>query len=361
MLARVGRGQDLGARVLPGRSAAHASSRCPRARPRAVAHTDLLELAPGGAEHRPGMPEVRRAERDLSRQDDLMLVHDGLRVVTLGVATTRANLSRDSPKLAIPEKPVCSRVSPAPGSVDRDAVCDQHSLGSSETRSSVLEPPPRKRIRGPARWWLPLWMPLARREEHRGASLRCLEPRATTCRTPFAYGALGAHADRSAVDGRIAEAQRVLLIGHSQGSGELQQLITTVIEGHSTVKSKMVCERQERRWYVQRNPHLPGCVGKALRDRLLDVLQGTVGSYGLGPHASAWRAHRLREPRLVHPERGFRGIGSVRVHNAIPRPDREIPRRAADRINALGSVLPGSTPPNATRTTAWLVAAHSSG
>ena len=48
-----------------------------------LAHTMLGEVPQGGVEHRLQMPEVRRVDGDLRGEDDLLLVHGGLRVVGL--------------------------------------------------------------------------------------------------------------------------------------------------------------------------------------------------------------------------------------------------------------------------------------
>ena len=49
----------------------------------------------GGVEHRLQMSEVRRVDSDLRGENDLLLVHTGLRVV--GLAGRRAHLQRRSP------------------------------------------------------------------------------------------------------------------------------------------------------------------------------------------------------------------------------------------------------------------------
>ena len=94
MLAGIGRDQDLDAHVndlvdllfMPVASVRERDRGC-------VAHTDLLEFAPGGRDHRLELPKVRRAERDLGRQHDLLLVHDSLHVVTLGIAARRLHIA----------------------------------------------------------------------------------------------------------------------------------------------------------------------------------------------------------------------------------------------------------------------------
>src|SRR5664279_6424271 len=46
-----------------------------------LAPTVLGEVLQGGVEHWLQMPEVRRVDRDLGCEDDLLLVHGGLRVI----------------------------------------------------------------------------------------------------------------------------------------------------------------------------------------------------------------------------------------------------------------------------------------
>ena len=59
--------------------------------PGPLAHTVLGEVPQGGVEHRLQMSEVRRVDRDLGREDDLLLVHGSLRVVPAGRGALRAH------------------------------------------------------------------------------------------------------------------------------------------------------------------------------------------------------------------------------------------------------------------------------
>jgi hypothetical protein len=69
-----------------------------------LAHTVLGEALQGGVEHRLQMPEVRRVDRDLGRQDDLLLVHGRLRVICLAGRgpCVRITLASGSERLITP-------------------------------------------------------------------------------------------------------------------------------------------------------------------------------------------------------------------------------------------------------------------